>query len=104
MTEMRRSMPQSGSATLEAAPRIEDFKPSPLKTSIRQPFTITGTGFAKGARVYFKQADAEPVDPKSVTEQQITGTTPELALGTVEVWVRNPGGKDSNKMKIKVTA
>jgi hypothetical protein len=97
-------MPQSGSATLAAAPRIEEFKPSPLKSSTKQPFTITGTGFAKGARVYFKQEDAEPVDPKSITEQQITGVTPELTIGTVEVWVRNPGNQDSNHVKIKVVA
>lgn len=103
---MRRSMSQSGSAATLAKPHIVGIEPMVFKSGGGEPFTITGSGFKRGCMVVF-QLKSEPknkveVEPDSVTETKIKGTTKPMAVGATLVWVQNPSGEDSNQPEVKV--
>lgn len=102
---MRRSMSQSGSATL-AKPHIVGIEPMVLKSVGEQLFTVNGDGFKKDCLVVFQLAndptDKVEVEPDSETQTKIAGTTKPMTVGATLVWVRNPDGAESNKVEIKV--
>jgi hypothetical protein len=102
---MRRSMSQSGSATL-AKPHIVSIDPMLFKSEGKQTFTINGSGFKKDCDVVF-QLKNDPavkvkVDPDSVTQTTIKGTTKPMKVGATLVWVQNPDGTESDKLEVKV--
>jgi hypothetical protein len=46
--------------------------------------------------------DKVEVEPDSVTETKIKGTTKPMTVGATLVWVRNPNGDESNRAEVKV--
>ncbi len=84
-------------------PVLRVLNPPNGKAGEKIAFSVHGQGFAKGAVIMF---DGKPIPSKRIRRDEIDAD-PHLDLtnvkeGEYDVWVRNPDGKDSNKMKFLV--
>lgn len=84
-------------------PQISLLNPPFATAGTKLPFSVHGTGFEVGVKLFFNGKEIPSVRPRRDEVQ----ADPELdltnvAAGAYDVWVKNPSGQESNKFKFNV--
>ncbi len=84
-------------------PQISLLNPPFATAGTKLPFSVHGTGFEVGVKLFFNGKEIPSVRPRRDEIQ----ADPELdltnvAAGAYDVWVKNPSGQESNKFKFNV--